>query len=199
MGQPLRPWMGGVCGEVSRSVLVMCFVNTTFDVSVPRPCWHGWFGSSYRWLWWCVGCFVVGRGRWARLYGRVVPERGLRPLSTGSNRSVGCWVGNPAGAIEVSESLSFPVGVRRRTFGGLWRCRCFGETAWSVGAGIWESICIDRFQWVYGVLGGKSRAVDADASVGVVSRWCQEKGFWWFMVLSVFRRDCMVGWCRRSG
>ena len=99
---------------------------------------------------------------------RVVPETGLRTLSTGSNRSVGCWVGNPAGAIEFSRSLSFPVDVRRRTFGGLWCCRCFGETVWSGGAGDRAETSIDRFQSVRGLLGGESRGCDRGLRVIVV-------------------------------
>ena len=74
-----------------------------------------------------------------------------------------------------------------------------GEAVWLGGAGDRAETSIDRFQSVRGVLGGESRRCDRGLRVIVVPRWCQEKDFWWFMALSVFRRDCMVGWCRRGG
>jgi hypothetical protein len=79
--------------------------------------------------------------------------------------------GPPTGltnAIEVSGSLSFPVGVRRRNFGDLWRCRCFGETVWSGGAGNRAETSIDRFQSVRGVLCGESRRCNRGPRVIVV-------------------------------
>ena len=74
-----------------------------------------------------------------------------------------------------------------------------GEAVWLGGAGDRAETSIDRFQSVRGVLGGESRRCDRGLRVIVVPRWCQEKDFWWFVALSVFRRDCMVGWCRNLG
>ena len=103
----------------------------------------------------------------ARLHGRLVPESGKASASTGSNGFVGCLVGNPARSMQMLRSVSCPVGVRRRAFGGLWCCRCFGETAWSVGAGDRAETSIDRFQSVRGLLGGESRGCDRGLRVSV--------------------------------
>ena len=92
------------------------------------------------------------------------------------------------------------IGTCEVALGGSWYWkRLMGEVVWSGGAGDRAETSIDRFQLVCGVLGGESRRCDRGLRVIVVPRWCQEKDFWWFVALSVFRRDCMVGWCRRSG